>query len=79
MPKEQMLIIFAFIFFVVAAIVLGVRANNKKKEGEAKAAKAAKAATESKLNEFVGVPLAQQLAPPGGFTFEQMVVLGESR
>jgi hypothetical protein len=73
MPKEQMLIIFAFIFFVVAAIVLGARANNKKKEGEAKAS------TESRLNEFVGVPLTQQLAPPGGFTFEQMVVLGESR
>jgi len=70
MPKEQtLIIIFVVVLLVVAAIVFGVRARSKKE----------KKAKESKMSDFVGVPLAQQLAPPGGFTFEQQVVLGENQ
>lgn len=67
-PKGLTLIlILVVVLLVVAALVYGVRRHDKKEKAAAAAA----------LQDIVGVPLTQQLTPPGGYTLEQQVVLGE--
>jgi hypothetical protein len=68
-PKGPTLIlILVVVLLVAAALVYGVRRRDKKEKAAAAAA----------LRDIVGAPLTQQLAPPGGFTLEQQVVLGEN-
>lgn len=65
------ILILAVVLLVVAALIYGVRRHDKKEKAAAAAAAAA-------LRDIAGAPLTQQLTPPGGFTLEQQVVLGEN-
>lgn len=75
MTTPILILITVIILLVVAALVYGVR---RRDDGAAAPVEAAiSQATADAQRYLVGVPLAQQLAPPGGFTLEQQVVLGK--
>ena len=67
-PKGPTLILIVVVLLlVVAALVFGAQKRSKKEKAEKASA----------LRDIVGVPLTQQLEPPGGFDLQQQVMLGE--